>query len=44
MQSKSVAAYRRFGVTALTMGLVALAACDDDPLDPTSGNRFASPA
>lgn len=40
MQSKSVAGYRRFGVTALTVGLVALAACDDDPLDPTGGNRF----
>jgi hypothetical protein len=40
MQSMSLAGYRRFGVTALTMGLVALAACDDDPLDPTSGSRF----
>lgn len=40
MLSKRFAEYRRFGVTALMAGLVAVAACDDDPLDPNDPSNF----
>lgn len=40
MLSTKFAQYRRFGVTALMTGLVAVAACDDDPIDPTEGSNF----
>lgn len=40
MLSKRFAEYRRLGVTALIASLVAVAACDDDPLDPNDPSRF----
>ena len=40
MLSMKFAQYRRIGVTALMTGLVAVAACDDDPIDPTQGSNF----
>ena len=40
MLSMKLAEYRRVGVAALMAGLVAVAGCDDDPIDPTDPSNF----